>query len=75
MTIREFKIDELPDELSSEYGIMRPLPKNVGKKGRKRSFTKDKDKERKKKNRIQSLKKGASKEQLQISNSNTSHGK
>ena len=36
---------------------MRPIPKAAGKKGqRKRSFTKDKDK--KKKNRIHSLKKG-----------------
>ena len=62
---------------------MRPIPKAFGKKGqRKRSFTKDKDK--KKKNRIQSLKKpqnqhlaskdphNTSKEHSQI---NSSHGK
>ena len=56
MTIREFKAEELPRELTSEYGIVRPVSKlNPKKTGRKRSKTNDKEK--KKKNRIQSLKK------------------
>lgn len=71
MTIREFKAEELPEQLSSEYGIMRPMPKTFGKKGqRKRSFTKDKDK--KKKNRIQSLKKTQNQQQPSARDANNS---
>ena len=50
---------------------MRPTPKNFGKKTqRKRSFTKDKDK--KKKNRIQSLKKSQAQKEGNTSGANLS---